>query len=44
MNKMVQVLKIKIEAIKKMQTEATMEIENLGKSPGMTDASITNRI
>jgi hypothetical protein len=34
---------MKIE-INKMQTEAILEMENLGKSTGMTDASITNRI
>ena len=33
-----------IETIKKSQKEITLQIENLGKSPGAIDASITNRI
>jgi hypothetical protein len=37
-------LKIKIEAIKKTQFEGIMEMENLGKQTGATNASITNRI
>jgi len=43
-NKIVQDLKMEIETIKKTQTEAILEIENLGKRRGTTDASITNRI
>jgi hypothetical protein len=35
---------MEIETIKKTQREATMEMENLGKRSGATDASITNRI
>ena len=44
MNKTTQDLKMEIEAIKKTQVEATLEMENLGKRTGTTDASITNRI
>ena len=44
MNKTIQDLKMEIEAIKKTQVEATLEMENLGKRTGTTDASITNRI
>jgi uncharacterized lipoprotein YehR (DUF1307 family) len=33
-----------IETIKKSQRETNMEIENLGKKSGATDASIINRI
>ena len=44
MNKTVQDLKMEIEAIKKTQTEEILEMENLGKRTGTTDASITNRI
>ena len=32
------------ESIKKTQTEGNLEMENLGKRTGATDASITNRI
>jgi hypothetical protein len=34
MNKVVQELKIEIEAVKKTQTEANLELENLGKRTG----------
>jgi hypothetical protein len=44
MNKNVQDQKMEIEIIKKSQSKATLELENLGKRPGVTDASITNRI
>jgi DNA-binding Lrp family transcriptional regulator len=44
MNKMVQDLKMKIEAIKKTQMEATLDMENIGKRIGTTETSITNRI
>jgi prefoldin subunit 5 len=44
MNKTIQDLKMKIETIKKSQRETTLELENLGKRSGVTDASITNRI
>jgi hypothetical protein len=36
-------LKMEIEAIKKTQTEAILEMENIGKRTGTTDISITNR-
>jgi hypothetical protein len=35
---------MEIETIKISQRETTLEIENLGKKPGVIDASITNRI
>ena len=35
---------MKIETMKKSQIEATLEMENLGKRSGATDASITNRM
>ena len=35
---------MELETIKKSQSETTLEIENLGKSSGVIDASITNRI
>jgi hypothetical protein len=35
---------MKIETIKKSQMEATLEVENLGKRSGVTDASISNRV
>jgi predicted ribosome quality control (RQC) complex YloA/Tae2 family protein len=35
---------LEIETIKKSQRETTLEIENLGKRPGVIDTSITNRI
>lgn len=44
MNKSVQDLKMEIEAIKKTQMEATLEIENPRKRTGTTDASITKEI
>jgi hypothetical protein len=37
-------LKMEIEAIKKSQRATNLEMENLGKRSGATDASITNRI
>ena len=40
----VQNLKTKIEAIKKTQTEGILEMENLDKWTGTTEASITNRL
>jgi cell division protein FtsL len=43
-NKAVQDLKMKIEAIKKRQTERIFEMENLEKRTRITDTSITNRI
>ena len=44
LNKMVQDLKLDIEPIKKLYMEATLEMENLGKRSGATDASIISRI
>jgi aromatic ring-opening dioxygenase LigB subunit len=43
-NKTIQDLKMEIEIIKKSQRETALEIENLGKRSGVTDASITNRM
>jgi hypothetical protein len=40
----VRVLKMKIEEIKKTQTEGILGMQNLGNRTGSTDASITNRI
>jgi chromosome segregation ATPase len=37
-------LKMEVETIKKSHRETTLEIENLGKKSGATDASITNKI
>ena len=44
LNKTIQNLKMEIETIKKSQRQTTLEIENLGKRPGVIDANITNRI
>jgi hypothetical protein len=44
MNKTIQDLKIERETIKKSQREISLELENLGKRPGVIDASINNRI
>ena len=41
---MVQDLEGKVETIKKIQMEATLEIENRGKKSGIIDVRITNRI
>jgi predicted nucleic acid-binding Zn-ribbon protein len=43
-NKTAQELEMEIETIKKTQMEATLEMDNLRKRTGATDASITNRI
>ena len=37
-------LKMDMETIKKSQRVSTLEIENLGKRPGLIDTSITSRI
>jgi DNA-binding Lrp family transcriptional regulator len=37
-------VKIEIEAIKKIQTEGTLEMANLGKRTGTTDENIINRM
>jgi hypothetical protein len=44
MNKTILDLKRKVDTIIKTQTEATLEIETLGKKSGTIDASISNRI
>jgi uncharacterized coiled-coil DUF342 family protein len=44
LNKTIQDLKQEIDTIKKTQSEATLEIETLGKKSGTIDASISNRI
>jgi predicted nucleic acid-binding Zn-ribbon protein len=44
LNKVIQDIKVKVETIKKMQMEANLDMENLGKRSGTTDVSITNRI
>jgi hypothetical protein len=44
LNKMVQELKLEIETVKKTQREAILEMDNLGKISGATEASIINRI
>ena len=44
MNKTIQVIKLEMETIKKSQRETTLELENLGKRPGVIDASIINKI
>jgi uncharacterized coiled-coil protein SlyX len=44
LTKTIQDLNMELETIKKSQSETTLEIENLGKRSGVTDASITNRI
>jgi hypothetical protein len=43
MNKTIQDLKIELET-KKSQREITLELENLGRRSGVSDASMTNRI
>ena len=44
MNKTILDLKMEVDTIKKTQSEATLEIETLGKKSGTTDASISKRI
>jgi prefoldin subunit 5 len=44
MNKTILDLKRKVDTINKTQSEATLEIETLGKRYGTIDASISNRI
>jgi prefoldin subunit 5 len=44
LNKTIQDLKREVDTIKKTQSEATLEIETLGKKSGTIDASIKNRI
>jgi predicted nucleic acid-binding Zn-ribbon protein len=40
----IQDLKMEVETIKNSQRETTSELENLGKTSGTIDASITNRM
>ena len=44
MNKTILGLKWEVDTITKTQSEATLEIENLGKKSGNIDANISNRI
>ena len=44
LNKTIQDLKREVHTIKKTQSEATLEIENIGKKSGTIDACISNRI
>jgi chromosome segregation ATPase len=44
MNKTILDLKGEVDTIKKTQSEATLEIETLGKKPETIDESISNRI
>jgi predicted nucleic acid-binding Zn-ribbon protein len=44
MNKTIQDLKREVDTIKKTQSEAMLEMENLGKKSGTIDTSVTNRI
>jgi predicted nucleic acid-binding Zn-ribbon protein len=44
LNKTIQDLKREVGTIKKTQSEATLQIETLGKKSGTIDASISNRI
>jgi prefoldin subunit 5 len=44
LNKTILDLKREVDTIKKTQSEATLEIENLGKKSRTIDASISNRI
>jgi predicted nucleic acid-binding Zn-ribbon protein len=44
LNKTILDLKMEIETISKSQREKTLVIENLGKSSGVIDTNITNRI
>ena len=43
LNKTIQDLKREVDTIKKTQSEATLEIETLGKKSGTIDASISNQ-
>jgi predicted nucleic acid-binding Zn-ribbon protein len=44
LNKTIQDRKREVDTIKKTQSEATLEIETLGKKSGNIDASISDRI
>ena len=43
MNKAIQDLKMKTETIKKTQREEMLEIENLGKTSGVINTSVSKR-
>ena len=43
MNKAIQDLKMKTETIKKAQREEMLEIENLGKTSGVINTSVSKR-
>ena len=43
MNKTILDLKMEVDTIKKTQSDATLEIETLGKKSGTIDASISNK-
>jgi prefoldin subunit 5 len=44
LNKTIEDLKREVDTIKKIQSEAMLEIENLGKKSGTIDANINSRI
>jgi chromosome segregation ATPase len=44
LNKTIQDLKREVDRIKKTQSEATLEIENIGKKSGTIDASISKGV
>jgi hypothetical protein len=44
LNKTIQDLKREVDTIKRTQSEAMLEIDNLGKKSGIIDVSISNRI
>ena len=44
LNKMIEELKLEIKTVKKTQGKAILEMGNLGKRSGATDASIFNEI
>jgi predicted nucleic acid-binding Zn-ribbon protein len=44
LNTTIQELKMEVDTIKKTQSEATLEIETLGKKSGTIDVNISNRI
>jgi prefoldin subunit 5 len=43
LNKTIKDLKREVDTIKKTKSEATLEIEKLGKKSGTIDASISNK-
>jgi hypothetical protein len=44
LNKTIQDLKTEVESIQKSQRKTTLDIENIGKRPGVIDSSITNKV